>query len=223
MNWKEQWTGEVLEKIPAGSYRKRLENELHDHLEAQCQCLMEAGRTESEARAEALRMMGAPEKLREEYKKSWQRSWPGRLAAWGYRLGCWVKGFCVMLGAHCLICYGMNDYWYLLDRKIWLYLPLALALIAGACYLGRKFQTARHPAWQISSVVFYYLALFFWIDVSWEAAEDRLTFWEEWWDRYMPYYPGRIYFYLFALCILLGVVFGYMAVRRERRKQSVAE
>lgn len=98
MNWKQQWIDHVLAEIPTGSCRKRMEAELCDHLETQCSALMESGRTETEARAEALRTMGEPDKLREEYRAVWRRTLPGRLETLVWRLCVWVAG-CGIMGA----------------------------------------------------------------------------------------------------------------------------
>lgn len=86
MNWKQEWIDEVLEEVPAGSCRRRMEAELRDHLETLRRDLTEAGWTEEEVRTEALRLMGRPERLREEYAAAWRQTLPGRLEALGYRL-----------------------------------------------------------------------------------------------------------------------------------------
>lgn len=73
MDWIKQWTKETLADVPEGRYRRRMEKELRDHLETQYRALTEAGRTEDEAQAEALRVMGEPETLRGEYQAAWRR------------------------------------------------------------------------------------------------------------------------------------------------------
>lgn len=73
MDWKQSWINEVLAEVPAGGFRRRLEGELRDHLETQYRALLEGGGAEDEARAEALRLMGEPEALREEYEAAWRR------------------------------------------------------------------------------------------------------------------------------------------------------
>lgn len=102
MNWKQQWINQVLAKIPMGSYRKRTETELFDHLETQYCTLIEAGRTESDARTETLRTMGEPKALQEEYWAAWRRSLPGRLESLGRRLYVWVCGCGIIGGLYIL-------------------------------------------------------------------------------------------------------------------------
>lgn len=111
MNWKQNWIDGVLAEIPGGSYRRRMENELNDHLETQLRALLESGRTRAEAQAEALRAMGAPDRLREEYRAAWRRTWPGRLEGLRRRLGAWACGCAVMFGAHYLVGFLMGAMW----------------------------------------------------------------------------------------------------------------
>lgn len=239
MNWKQQWIDEVLENIPAGSYRHRVEAELRDHLETQYCALTEAGRTMDEAQAEALRVMGEPDSLQAEYRAAWRRSLPGRLAALGYRLKTWAKGLCLMFGVHGLIGFVRNQVcsaafslsgnskepW---AKLIWntagnlnnswvfaLLLPLTLALLAGAYYLGRKFRASPRPEWQISVGLFFYWAFFAAVKAWFRALDNHhRPFWEAVGRHF--YYNARLYIPTFALCILLGVVFGRMSARTNR-------
>ena len=237
MNWKEKWIDGVLGEIPGGSYRKRMENELNDHLETQFRALVESGRTEAEARMEALRAMGEPEVLQEEYRAAWRRSLSGRLAALGRRLGVWARGFAVMLGAHYLVSLVMSTIWGMAislpgdsrepwiklirgtigdlnNSLLWLLLPLTLALIAGAYYLGRKFRASRCPAALISAGLCVHWTFITAFTIWWEAADDHRTFWGE----LMVYLPYNAVYYssTFALCILLGVMFGHLSAKPER-------
>lgn len=98
MNWTDTFIDNILEQVPQGRYRRRTGAELHDHLETQCRALMDAGRTEDEARAETLRLMGEPEKLQEEYEAAWRR----RPEAW-VRAGLGWLG-AVMIG--CVLLYA---------------------------------------------------------------------------------------------------------------------
>jgi len=220
MNWKKQWIDEVLAVIPWGSYRSRMEAELSDHLETQCRALMEAGQTQDEARAEALRVMGPPETLQREYMAAWRRSWPARLEELGRWLLAWVGGLAVMFVAQCLAGYvigtiGKTEI-LLPEISFWLsHLLLFLcALIAGAFFLSRMFQTSRRPAVLISVGLCLYWANLIALDVWWEALDDHRTFWEEF-ILYVSYNAG-FYFLALALCILLGVVFGHMSKRIRR-------
>lgn len=103
MDWKEGFVHRVLSAVPGGSYRRRMEAELRDHLETQCRALTEAGWPETEAQTEALRLMGEPEKLQKEYEAAWRRSpqaGAGRTAA---RFGI-ITGGCVLMGVlYCTI------------------------------------------------------------------------------------------------------------------------
>lgn len=237
MSWKQEWVQSVLEEIPAGSWRERMENELNDHLETHLRTLMGSGRTEAEAQAEALAAMGAPDRLRVEYRAAWRRSLPGRLAALGRRLGIWARGCAVMLGAHYLVSLVMSAMWLMAislpgdsrepwiklirgtigdlnNSLLWLLLPLTLALIAGAYYLGRKFRASRCPAALISTGLCVHWTFITAFTIWWEAADDHRTFWGEL-VVYLPY-NAVYYSSTFALCILLGVVFGYLSAKPER-------
>ena len=238
MNWQQQWIDGILAEIPAGAYRRRLEAELRDHLDSQYRALTEAGQTPDQARAEALRAMGEPETLREEYKAAWRRSLSGRLEALRSQLIIWVVGCAVMFGAHLVVASVIGWVWNLaislpadsrdpqirmirdtlgnLNNSLFFshLLPLVFALTLGAYYLSREFQTSRHPVWQVSvglSSYWTFLAMF---DVWWEALDDHRTFWDEV-KVYMGFNAGY-YLFTFSLCILLGVVFGHMSAKMKR-------
>lgn len=239
MDWNAQWIGQVLERIPAGSGRRRMEAELRDHLETLCRDLTEAGWTEAEARAESLRVMGRTEALREEYEAAWRQSLTGRLEILGYRLKTWAAGFAAMLGAHLLAAYlqafvcepayalpgDSPDPWVQMIRGaadefrnswLWMFLPLVFALLVGARYLGRRFRTSPRPAALICPGLLVHWAFIAWFDIWWEAVDDHRTFWAELWG-YLTYGPTlRYYACTLALCVLLAVVFGRMAAEKER-------
>lgn len=239
MDWKQPWIDRVLAEIPAGSRRSRMEAELRDHLETLYDALMESGRTEEEARAETLRAMGEPDRLREEYVAAWRRSLPGRLEALGCRLKALAEGCAVMLGVHllasCLLSFvrqmtlslpgDSRDPWVRMVRGtvgdlnnswLWYLLPLTLALAAGAYYLSRKFQASRRPAGLVCAGLTFHWAFIFAFETWWEAIDDHRTFWEQLW-RYLTYGPSfRYRFLTLALCVLLGLVFGHLSGKRER-------
>ena len=241
MYWREQWIAGVLEKVPAGSYRKRMESELRDHLETQYRALMESGRTEAEARAETLRMMGEPEKLQGEYRAAWRRTPLELLTEWVYRLISWAVGGAAMIAAQLLVTWVMeivlqqlaallprNSHpWIRLIRDtawnlnyspfFWYLLPFVFALIAGAYFLSRLFQTSYRPAWQISIGLFFHWALVHAFFIVWEAADGRRTFWEQlklYWEYgvFVRYFS----FITLARCVLQGVVFWHMSAKRNR-------
>lgn len=241
MNWKQQWLNEVLSEIPTGGYRERVEMELRDHLETQCRSLMDAGRTRDEARTEALRFMGEPEILKGQYGAAWRRSRRGRLETLALRLRTWAVSLAVMFGTRFLIGLITGAIWnmaislpgnlsdpqirmirdFAMDYRnsyVSLWLPLIPALIAGAYYLSRKTRTQRYPARRISGVLSFYWSLTTAFQVWWEALDDHITFWEEL-KVYLPYNAGY-YGLTFALCLLLGLTFGLMAVRENRRAAS---
>lgn len=239
MDWKQRWIDDVLEKIPAGSHRRRMEAELRDHLEILYDVLVESGRTEEEARAEALRTMGEPDRLREEYRAAWRRSLPGRLEALRYRLVAWAGGCAAMLGVQLLVSCLLSFVWQMAlslpgdsreawvrmirgtvgdlnNSWLWYLLPLTLALVAGAYYLGRRFQSSRRPAGLISVGLSFHWAFIFAFETWWEALDDHRTFWAQLW-RYLTYGPSfRYRFLTLALCALLGVVFGHLSGKSEQ-------
>lgn len=238
MNWQQQWINEILEKIPAGSYRRRIEAELRDHLETQCRALMESGRTEAEARAEALRAMGEPDKLQEEYRAAWRRSWPAQAEELRRLVKAWAGGLAVMGGVDYLVAFVLSTMWNMAislpgdSKDKWVrlirgtvgnlnnsylrwWLPLVLALVAGAFYLGHKFQASPRPAPLISVGLCLHWASIAAFNGWWRGIVDyHRPFWEAVGRHF--YYMAWHYAWTFALCILLGVVFGHMSVKMKR-------
>lgn len=236
MNWKQRWIDQVLAEIPGGRYRRRMETELCDHLETYCSALMEAGKTESEARAETLRMMGEPDKLREEYSEAWRQILPGRLAVLAHQLKSWAGGCAVMLGVQTLASYmqvfiervapslprDSQEPWvrliqgaskYLQSSSRWVFLPLVFALMAGAFFLGRRFRASRRPGWQLSVGLSLHWSFIASLDIWLEALDDHITFWEE--LKHLSIYDTKYYSLSLVLCVLLGVVFGHMSAREK--------
>ena len=235
MDWKQDWIDLVLDEVPQGAYRKRLEAELRDHLETQCRAFMDAGRTQDEAQTEALCVMGTPEKLKEEYEAAWRRSWPGPLAPLGKRVGAWAGGYVVMTLMHYLAFLFLLVLWqaaawlisvsrnpqikllqdameYLDGIYFTFWFPLLLALTAGAFYLRYKFQALRHPAWRITVG----------LSCHWASVTAFHVWWYMQFEPHLPleeavtYYLGRhvgYYSFTFLLCILLGVVFGMLPAK----------
>lgn len=163
MNWMEEFIGQCLAEVPPGKYRTRAGKELRDHLECRRRALAEAGRTEAEARAEALAAMGDPNRLRGEYRAAWTRTFQaraGRLAV--------IAGGCLLMGL-LYICtavflsvlgfttdsistrptvlgrtfpmYGDTVAFTIFGSSLFL-LPFSL----GALYLRARFRDARRPA-----------------------------------------------------------------------------
>ena len=239
MNWMEEFISQVLVDVPAGGYRTRTEKGLEDHLECQRRALMDAGRTEAEAQAEALRLMGEPERLKKEYLAAWKRSLPGRLAALRLLLRAWVGGLAVTAGTHLLIAYVISMVWQMAlslpgdsqdpwirlirgtvgdihNSLFWRHLfPFALALAVGAYYLSRRLQTSRRPAAVISAALCVHWAYITAFNAWWSAIDNHhRPFWEAV-SRYLIY-NAWYHCFTFALCILLGGAFGRK--REERHK-----
>lgn len=229
MNWMDNFLIESLEKVPNGRYRRRAEAELRDHLETQYRALTEAGRTPEEAQKETLCLMGEPEKLQEEYKAAWRRSFPERMAALGRCLGTLIVGMVVMF----FVCYAVccvrnwindqlsedlrNTHWY----WVWYAFPLVISLVAGAFYMGRRSRTTRHPAALVSMGLCIHWAnivaihgLFYVADHHHRPVGDavlRFLFYHGW------YYLCTLL--LGLLCGLLGVEVARRNTRAERRKE----
>lgn len=238
MNWQQQWIDEILAEIPMGSYRRRVEAELRDHLESHCRALTEAGRTPDQARAEALRTMGEPEALREEYQAAWRRSWPARAEELRRRLKAWAVGLAVMGGVHFLVAFLLGAMWNMAislpgdsyvkwvrlirgtvgnlnNAYLTTWLPLVLSLAAGAFCLGRKFRASSRPAPLISMGLCLHWACIAAFNGWWYGiVHHHRPFWVEVGRHF--YYAAWHYAWTFALCILLGVAFGRMSVRTSR-------
>ncbi len=197
LNWASDFLEQCLSGIPEGRYTRRLRKELEGHLAALEADLTAAGHAPEEARAEAVRRMGDPDRLREEYLAAWRSSLP---AQWEYRLKTWVWNyFVVMFGAQLFVMLlmgwaSMAADWFsgygnplgrLLGETVFFSytLPLAAALLAGACYLREKFKITRHPTWQIGVGLALYwasdAALRVWLEAySHQSTVYQRTFWE---------------------------------------------
>lgn len=241
MNWKQQWIDEVLEKIPAGSYRRRMEAELRDHLETQCRALMESGRTESEARAEALRAMGEPDKLQEEYRAAWRRSLPGRLAELGHRLKVWAAG-CVVMGTLYIFTFMLLSivgftYDAILPDRV--YFPILsgnkiyvtvfstvlflLPFTLGALFLRFFFRKESRPVGLVTvgllaawagekAAIISISALIYHMPLG----LDLLTRIYHGGDTTAPWFSPANYVLTFLGCIFLGLTIGRLPVRTRR-------
>ena len=233
-DWMANLISQCLADIPHGKYRDRTEKELRDHMETLYLSLTEGGMDPNQARGETLRAMGEPNKLKNEYRAAWQQSLPEQL---DYRLKTWAWGCVVMFGAHFLVLSVIGFVWGIADllsgdsRGPWVrmirdtlgdlnnsmlccyLLPLVSALILGAYYLSCKFQTSRHPVWQIGAGLSFH-----WVSIAmiqgFLKAGDGPFFWEQFKDYFS--YTATYYSLTFALCILLGVVFGHMSVKMKR-------
>ena len=234
MDWKQKWINKILTGIPAGNYRQRIEAELRDHLETQYLALLDSGRTKSEAQAEAISIMGAPDELKEEYRASWRRSRPGRMEALACCLKTCAKGYGVVFGVHSLISSIKSRIWMwaislpgdsniprvklirstlgnLNNSFFWFLFPLIIALVVGAYYMSRKLRAVRHPVLQISAVLCIRCAFIASLDIWFEALDDHMTFFEE-----LIHMAPWFYLVIFALCILLGYVFKHLSAKPEK-------
>lgn len=244
MNWKQQWIDGVLEDVPSGSYRRRLENELNDHLETRLHALMGSGRTEAEAQAEALEAMGAPDQLREEYRAAWRRSWPGRrerMEAMVIHLFKWVVG-CVLMGASYILTFGFlgaagftydayipgracypilsrNKLYVTVFSTILFLLPFTL----GAWFLRCSFRREPHRTRLVTAGLL----------AAWAGEKtaiiglsaliyqmplglDLLTRIYHGGDTTAPWFSPANYVLTFLGCILLGQLFGHRSAKPER-------
>ena len=232
---------EVLGDIPAGRHRGRMEAELRDHLETLRRDLTAAGTPDAQARAEALRLMGEPERLREEYKAAWRRSLPGRLNELSWTLRTWAVGFMLMLGVHLLLKLALvwvvntalslpgdsAESWVRLLRGtlgelrdsllFWSVLPMASTLTAGACYLSRRFQFSRRPARRIGAGLSLYWVFIAALNAWWYAmVHPHRPFWEAVGRHF--YFGAGYYALTFTFCILLRTAFGYVVKSHADRR-----
>ena len=238
LNWADDFLERCLSGLPEGRYERRLRKELEDHLAALEADLTAAGYAPEEAQAEAVRRMGDPDRMNGEYLAAWQNSLPGQ---WEYRLKTWVWNyFVVMFGAQLFVMlvigwaytiaswfpgYDQNPLIRLIEGTVFFRytLPIAAALLAGACYLRENFKITRHPTWQIGVGLALYwasdAALRVWLEAySHQSAAYQRTLWEqiEIWSSY-PEIAGSV-FLTFALCVLLCAVSG----GGEREKHNLA-
>lgn len=247
--WMETFISQCLADIPWGKYCQRTAKELRDHMETQYQALIGAGASPSEARGRVLAAMGDPERLREEYRAgyeaAWERSLPGRLEELRHCLKMWAGGCAVMAGVHLLISYVSGSIWQMAlslpgnspDPQIrmirdtlgnlnnslfWRHLfPLVCALLAGAYYLGRRFQTSRRPARRISTGLFFHWAYIAAFRAWWRTIDSHyLSFWEAVGRHF--YYNAGYYALTLAFCVLLGVVFGLLYGQKTERGRELA-
>lgn len=241
MSWKQEWVQSVLEEIPAGSWRERMENELNDHLETHLRTLMGSGRTEAEAQAEALEAMGEPKALQEEYRAAWRRSLPGRLETVVTRLGVWSAGCGIMGGLYILtfMLLGLAGFTYdayipgrvtfpLLSGNLF-YLTVFSCILflvpfsLGARFLRRCFYEEPHPArlvtagllaaWAGEKAAIIGLSA---LTYQMPLGLDLLTRIYHGGDTTAPWFTPANYILTFLGCILLGQLFGHRSAKPER-------
>lgn len=101
--WMKPFVAQCVASITDPSYRRRLKEELADHLEALAADLERSGLTPDAARERALEEMGDPQKLREEYRQAWlkQSQSPRSLlrtmaAGWGWMAGGYLLAICLL-------------------------------------------------------------------------------------------------------------------------------
>lgn len=239
MNWMEEFIGQCLTEVPPGKYRTRTEKELRDHLECQRRALAEAGRTEAEARAEALAVMGDPDRLRGEYRAAWNRTLQARAG----RLGV-IAGGCLLMGA-LYICtavflsvlgfttdaistgptvlgrtfpmYGDTAALAIFGSSLFL-LPFSL----GALYLRARFRDARRPAvwvtlgllaaWAGEKAVIIGLSALIY---EMPPGPDLLHRIARGGDVTGPWFTPAYIALTFLGCLVLGQLFGRKAERRH--------
>lgn len=80
--WTDDFIAQCLCCIPDRSYRRRLEQELRDHLEELAANFEEQGLSPEEAHALALEQLGSPTQLAKQYRDAWKK----RLSSPRYRL-----------------------------------------------------------------------------------------------------------------------------------------
>lgn len=245
MDWKEGFIGRVLAAVPAGSWRGRMEAELRDHLDSQCRALAEAGRTQDEARAEALRLMGEPEKLRLEYEAAWRRSPAGRARRAASVLGGAAAG-CVVMGALYIFAFvllGMVGFTYdtwLPDRVCFpilsenrIYVTVfstvlfLLPFTLGAWLLRFCFRRERRPvglvtagllaAWAGEKAAIIGLSMLIY---QMPLGPDLLTRIYDGGDTTAPWFSPVYILLTLVGCILLGQLFGRMDVGEKRRQTA---
>lgn len=106
LDWADDFFQQCFDCIPEGRYYKRLRSELEIHLTALTHDLSEAGYSQAEARAEALRQMGDPAELNRSYREAWLRQPEYRALVAGKMFwGCILAGFCYIVAflALCMI------------------------------------------------------------------------------------------------------------------------
>ena len=150
--WMKPFVGQCVASITDPSYRRRLKEELADHLEALAEDLERSGLTPDAARERALEEMGDPQKLREEYRQAWLRQSQSprsllrtMVAGWGWMAGGYLLAICLLAlagfqydsGAYPI--QGHPERLALYGGTLFL-----VSCSAGALRLGRGFLPCRH-------------------------------------------------------------------------------
>ena len=136
--WMKPFVAQCVASITDPSYRRRLKEELADHLEALAEDLERSGLTPDAARERALEEMGDPQKLREEYRQAWLRQsnpravcsgrwWPGG-AGWREDISwpsvCWRWRAFSMTAGHIPFRAIRNDWRCMEEPCSWSPVPL---------------------------------------------------------------------------------------------------
>ncbi len=232
--WMDDFISQCLADVPLGTYRYWAEKELRDHMESLCLSLTESGMGLDQARRETLRAMGEPDKLQKEYRAAWQRTLTGRMDALVRLLQAWAVMAVVHFPVYrVLLCICIKAVKY--PERFWgrllgpilnamdydltvlmiELLPLGLAFAVGALCLGPRFRTESHPALLISAGLYLYWVWTVVIGGGYAVLFSNLCF------RHMVEFQFEIivqqYRWTFVLCILVGVVSGYLFERKAKR------
>lgn len=245
MKWMDAFINDTLKHVPQGRYRRRAEAELRDHLETQYRALTEAGRTEEEAQAETLRVMGEPERLQEEYEAAWKRSLPARLEELGRRLGviavgCFLMGALYIFTATMLAITGFTydgvsphpqtpagrNFPILGEGPSLAIFGAALFLVPfllGAWFLRSRFRGERHPAGLVTAGLLAAWAGEKTVIIGLSAliyemplSLDLLRRISRGGDVTGPWFTPAYIVLTFVGCLLLGQLFGRLGGRKPR-------
>lgn len=224
--WMKPFVAQCVASITDPSYRRRLKEELADHLEALAADLERSGLTPDAARERALEEMGDPQKLREEYRQAWlkQSQSPRSLlrtmaAGWGWMAGGYLLAICLLAlagfqydsGAYPI--QGHPERLALYGGTLFL-----VSCSAGALRLARGFLPCRHRVELVTAgLLAGWLAekggvmlLSSWIyDIPLWRGSELLARIHGGGDPTAPWFTPVYILGTLAGCFLLGVVFGH--------------
>lgn len=203
-NWYAEFLEQALDGIPQGEYRKRMEEELADHLQSLACALEEAGLTCEEAQKLAVEWMGDPKTLNRKFREELLRRQAKRAILSGPVYSCLISGTLYIVTALTLFRLGYQPF-----SSPFYHNPIAFGAVGvmlflipfGVAAIFMRKCFLWHP--RRRTMVTLCLLVPWWVEKAllWDARQ------------YWPWVNRPYVFLTFLGCLLLGWLSGLGVAR----------
>lgn len=198
-DWNAEFLEQALDGIPQGEYRKRMEEELADHLQSLERDLEKSGCAPEEARRLAVERMGNPKKLNRKFREALLRRQAKRAILTGPVYSCLISGTLYIVTALILFRLGYQPFESPLYRN-----PIACGAVGAVLFLvpfGAAAVLMRkcflwHP--RRRTMVTLCLLIPWWV--------EKVLLWDA--RQYWPWITPSYVILTFLGCLLLGWLSG---------------